>query len=142
MSLFKINACLRKTINDLGIGLPIAFENENFTPPVGEPWAAVFIIPNQPSVATLGDAGDDEHDGIVQIDLNYPTHQGTGLCLQKADFIRENYSAGKRFELEGQEIGITSCGRSSGRQIDGVYTISLTISWWAYTRRSIQNGRR
>ncbi len=55
----------------------VAWPNKSFTPPASGPWAAIHFIPTQPVVATCGIGGDDEVDGIFQVDLNYPPNSGT-----------------------------------------------------------------
>lgn len=135
MSLTNIKATLVNAYVTGGFGMPTAYENKHFTPDNDSAWAAVSIVPNQPSVATLGDDGTDNHDGFLQIDLNYPLNGGDGAVLAKADEIRAYFKAGARFRYGGQTVVITSCGRSHGREVRGMYQMILTINWYARTAR-------
>lgn len=119
------------------LSLPYASENAPFHKPMGQnPWAATFILINQPSVATLGDEGQDAHDGILQIDLNYPLMTGESAVTAKADELSDFFKAGKRFAHSGVELIVVSCGRSRGREVDGWYRVSMTIFWSARISRN------
>lgn len=113
-----------------------AYENSAFTkPPTTTAWASVFIVPNQPSVESVGEGGMDGHTGFMQIDLNYPTNAGPGSVVTKADNVAQYFKAGTRLAYGGQQVQIQSCGRSQGRPVDGWYRVSMTINWTAYVPR-------
>jgi hypothetical protein len=135
MSLTNIKGALVSAYVAGAFGLPTAHENKIFKPVTGTPWASLFVVPNQPSVGTLGDAGEDNHDGFLQIDLNYPLNKGDGEALSKSDEMRDYFKAGSRHVHSGQVVTVTNCGRSIGRQVDGWYRITLTINWYARTAR-------
>lgn len=134
----KLYSALTQGVLDCGLGLPTGFENAPFPdkPTDGSPWASVFILPNQPSVATLGDEGEDAHDGIMQIDLNYPLGKGDGLQRAKADHVASFFKAGKRLLYQGVFVTVASCGRSRGREVDGWYRVSMTVTWFARVPRN------
>ena len=136
MSLSAIKATLINAYVSGGFSVPTAYENRHFTPDNTKPWASVYILPSQPSVATLGHNGFDRHDGFLQIDLNYPAGSGDGDILTKADEIAAHFQAGKYFNHLGQSVAIRSTGRSQGRQIEGMFQINLTIYFYAQTVRS------
>ena len=113
-----------------------AYENAAFTKPAAAvPWAAVFIIPNQPAPESAGSGGMDGHTGIMQVDLNYPVNAGSGAIVAKADSVAQYFKAGTRLAYGGQQVQIQSCGRSQGRPVDGFYRVSMTINWTAYVLR-------
>lgn len=118
-------------------GTPLATENSPFNKPAaGLPWAAVFVMPSQPSVATLGTEGQDNHDGVMQLDLNYPVKTGEAAVTAKADTLADFFKAGVRLYYQGVELTILSCGRSRGREVDGFWRVSITISWFARVPRN------
>ena len=135
MSLSKIKSALLSAYSQGAFLLPTAYENVKFTPNNGKPWAAVTIVPNVPDVATLGPCGCDEHTGFFQIALYYPLNTGDGAILAKADEIHHHFKTGKRLEYQGQYLTVKRCGRSQGREINGMYQIILTINWTALTMR-------
>jgi len=136
MSLLNIQAALYRSYEQGGFSLPTHFENMDFErPSPTQAWARVHMIPNQPSVGSLGVEGQDEHDGVFQIDLNFPLDEGTLKSVQKADEIRKHYVAGKRYLYDGQAVLIKSCGLSTGRKVDGWYRTVITVYWYARTYR-------
>lgn len=138
MSMLKVRAALAKAFVD-GSYFPaadVAWENVAFTPRQGnKPWAQWFFLPNQPVVATLGEGGLDQVDGIVQVDLNYPTGNGDGDAMAKYAEIRDDFKAGTRLTYDGQGVKIRSCGRSQGRLVGGYYRVSVTITFFAQVSR-------
>lgn len=122
---------------DSPLDLPFAVENSPFDKPAGgAPWAATFILANQPRVATLGSQGQDDHNGILQIDLNYPLMTGESAVMAKADELAVFFKAGKRLALSGIELMVTSCGCSRGREAEGWYRVSVTVTWVARVSRA------
>lgn len=133
----KLHAALMQGVVDAALGLPMAVENAPFTKPAdGSPWCSVFILENQPSVATLGHEGEDAHDGIVQVDLNYPLGKGEAAVRAKADQVASFFKAGRRLPYQGVYATVASCGRSRGREVDGWYRVSMTITWFARVPRN------
>lgn len=110
--------------------------NMKFEPPASGAWAAFWWIPNEPSVATLGRDGDDDVDGIVQIDLNFPLNAGIKETNDKADAIRTRFVAGSRWSYSGQEVVVKSCGAGSGSVDKGFWKTPVTIMFYARINRS------
>ena len=132
-----LRKALMQGVEDSPLGLPYAAENSPFDKPADQsPWAAAHIFMNQPSVATLGDEGQDAHDGILQIDLNYPLNTGEAAVTAKADELTDFFKAGKRLAHSGVELTVASCGRSRGREVDGWYRVSMTVTWFARVSRN------
>ena len=137
MSFSAIESTLRKSLIDAGLDLSIAWENDNFKPVIDTPWIQVYHDPDQPTVATLSGIGEDEHRGGFNLNLYYPKGRGVADINAKADELMAYYQAGARFTHGGQEVGILSCGRSGGRTVDGWWSITVTIDYWARTTRSV-----
>lgn len=113
-----------------------AYENRNFdSSKVTDPWASVFFLPIPRRVATLGADGRDQQDGILQIDLNYPTDSGTKDLQAKYEAIAVAYKAGTHIIYSGQEITISSCALSPGRIVNGFYRASISINFYAQIAR-------
>lgn len=133
----KLTSALLQGVVDCNLGLVTALENTKFNKPTGAtPWAAVFILYNPPFVATLGHEGEDGHDGVLQIDLNYPLGNGEGAVRAKADAVAEFFFAGRRLPHQGVFATVTSCGRSRGREVDGWYRVSMSVVWSARIPRN------
>lgn len=131
-----IDGALIDAFGDGAFGLNFASENRAFTPTAGTEWAELYVIPNQPEVASLGEDGQDIHTGLLQINLNYPAGAGAGAAKAKATAIRDYFYAGRAFAYSGQSVEIVSAGRSAvGRNVDSWYQLIVTISWRAWTIR-------
>jgi len=133
----KLRAALMQGVVDSPLTLPFAAENSPFDKPEdGSAWAAVFVLPNQPGAASMGRDGLDAHDGLLQIDLNYPLMTGEAAVTAKADELADHFKAGERLSHQGVELTVTSCGRSRGREVDGWYRVSMTVTWEARVPRN------
>lgn len=133
----RLERALLQGVVDANLSLPFSGDNMPFDrPDDGTPWGRALVLPSQPSVFTLGDDGEDAHAGVLQIDLNYPLMQGTADVSAKADEVEEFFKAGRRLQYSGAEVLILSCGRSRGREVDGWYRVSMTVSWSARVPRN------
>lgn len=130
-----IDSALQTAFTDGAFGLSAAYENKEFTPVPGTPWAELFIIPNQPTVNTLGDGGQDLIEGVFQINLNYPVGGGAGTAKQKATEIRDYFYAGRVFTYSAQDVSIISAGRGISRNVDSWYKVITTIFWQSRVTR-------
>ena len=134
-----IQSALIKSFTDGDHNLDVAYPNISFTPKINTEYAQLFIIPNQPYAVTLGNNGEDEYTGIMQINLNYPVNTGTLKINLKREEILARYKAGMKYKYEDQSVLITSAGQSAvGQVVDNYYRIPLTIEWIARTFRNIE----
>lgn len=132
---------------DIEKALYAALKSVDATTPCGFPgaeldsypdglWLQVFNMRAESGPVTLGDAGEDNHPGILQVDINYPKGQGTGNILAKGDELAAFFTAGKTLSYNTQEVKVLSSSLSSGRYVGGYYRVSLTINYYARTTRS------
>jgi hypothetical protein len=135
MSLTDINAALVVAYQGASLGLPTAWEGVDFTPPADAAWAQLWMLPAPVSIDTLGANGLDLHTGVLQIDLNVPQNTGTGALLGYADTLRSAFKAGNNTTHNGQSVLILDCSRSRLTQAAGWLTVSMSITWRAYTAR-------
>ena len=117
----------------------IYFENRDFDPKGKAMWGKLSFVPSEPFVDELGECGTDRLVGFMQFDLNVPTGDGTGAIKKKAREIRQVFTAGKYFESSGQQVTISSCGISAGRYVESYYRLILTINFYAFIPRALQN---
>jgi hypothetical protein len=121
------------------VSLPIAQENSSFEKPAdGAPWAAVFVLPNAPSAATLGVGGQDAYDGIMQIDLNFPKLKGTASVAAAARQITDYFHVGRVLTHNGTRVHVAGAGNPRNNpDANGYYRRSLTITWHARIDRPV-----
>lgn len=118
------------------LNIPTAYTNADFDNTSAEVWCSIYVIPASTSPATLGLGGEDEHTGIFQISLFVPLDTGDKLILQALDGIENLYYAGKKTTYSGQEILFTAVERGAGREVDGWYSVDVSINYYARDTRS------
>lgn len=140
MSATQIDAALiqaaQEVLASLPVETPVAWEEDAFTPPDQGRWAAVFMLPAGSPPVTLGVAGQDEHTGLMQIDINTQRNAGTGEHREFFDAIAAAFPAGKRLTYQSQCVVITGCSRGSTRPVGAFARTSISITWVARTTRT------
>lgn len=114
-------------------GLEIAYENQDYTPTEGTPYAEIVMIPND--ITPLGLAQTDETDGIFRVLLNYPENKSDLPAKQKADEIFAAFPIGRVLTYSGQRTTITNQSRARGVPEDGWYRLSLSFSYRSFLTR-------
>ena len=137
MSETKVRKAIFKALHDVGLNLPEV--HENVEPDIGEApiWIRVTYIPNEPTPVTLGVQGEDDMEGVLQIDLNIDSGKGSGDLFPLVDQLRNHFTAGRIFAYDGQEVTIRSCGRSVGRTVDSYYRIPVSVIWYSRIQRNL-----
>lgn len=139
-SFFNIEAALINAYLAVDSTTPTGFPNKPL-PQEDKPesglWAEVHNLPAISTVATLGNQGEDNNPGVLQIDLNYPRDKGTGVLLQKADELGSAFPAGTKLTYNGQVVTITSCSLAPIRYLGGDARISLSLTYYARTFRNL-----
>lgn len=114
---------------------PLARENAPFTKPTGAKWAALHFLANQPQGETLGDAGQDLANGIMQVDFYYPAGTGDAAADTDLETFRAAFKAGHSFNQSGQSIVVRNCGAPYRRLEENWFIVSVTIGWYALVPR-------
>lgn len=137
MSLFKVQAALVQAFQNGTFNLPTVWENnQDYEPQTDTAWCEFRFIPNEPEPRTLGDQGEDEFTGVVNVILNYPLNSGIGETMEKADEIKAVFKPGSTFEDSGQTVRVTRSGLARGGETEaGFYQSVFTISWRALAPR-------
>lgn len=134
----KLRNALVGGVLDANLGIALGVQNEGFDKPTDgkTPWAFVYYMPNEPSVATLGDAGEDAFTGLLQVDLNYPLNQGEFDVMETAGKLSAFFKAGKALTFEEVTAKVQWCGPSgSGREVDGWWRVSVRVGWYSRISR-------
>ena len=114
------------------------FENTEYTPTEGTAWARVTVVPADVRIATLGGlstGGEDEHTGVLLIDLFYPPNKGWADAMADADWLRLKYAATIYGDSGDATVYTTAARRSGGRVEDGWYRVTVEVEWYARTPR-------
>lgn len=134
MSESKIQSALVQAVVNGAFGLPTAYENVDFTPPATA-WMAVTNLPASIDPSSNGVGGLDEHVGVFQIDLNYPSNKGTKDIMAKADAVLQYFVAGRRFIYQGQCVQVQRKERTQLRPVGAWVSTSISIYYTSYSTR-------
>lgn len=99
-------------------------------------WLQLSNMRAQSSPVTLGDVGEDNHPGFLQIDCNYPQNKGSKQVLAKADEFAAFFTAGRSLSYNAQAVKVLSCSVGPGRDVGGYYRVSVTVNYYARTTRT------
>lgn len=140
MSQTKIKACVMTVaVNQLEdlTDSQIAWPNRLFTPPGGL-WVRVSYLPAPTSQKSLGNEGEDELKGILQLDVNTPTNIGDKAQADLLILLESYFVPGRSFTHDSQTVIFTAADRSNGRVVDSNWRVSLSVSFYGrYKRPSI-----
>lgn len=131
----SIQRILLETIQNAGLGLPIAYENVNYDASNGEPFLACFILRAPTVQAELGYKGCDERTGIFQIDINYPEGSGPTVHAEMADDINLLFRSGATFTGNDFRVNIRNVSAGVMRIGNGWATLPLSIEYFSFTER-------
>lgn len=141
MSASKVRKAFVIHVENIAAGLPgnppVSWPNKTFKPPGGLPWLQFNWIPAGRRAVTLGDQGEDELVGIVQIDINTPQGDGDAVMENLLSLLEEEFIAGQVVIHDGQPATIESCSRLPSRNVDPFYRSSLSVNYYARVTRSL-----
>lgn len=133
-----IEKALINSFKDFDSTTPRGYPNAPMTPENAPDslWLNLHNLRGKTNPATLGDEGEDNNPGVFQIDLNYPKGKGTKELVDKADAIATAFPAGRVLTYNTQKVTITSTSLDPGRYVGGYYRTSLSITYYARTKRN------
>lgn len=129
----KIDQALVKHFIDQDFDLPIAHENENYSPVQGAPYVEVRVFQNQILPIDLKHGSDTT--GLFQFILRHPENTGAIPAKTKADAIMAAFPIGARLAYDGQRVTITGQERSDAVPEDGWFKITGRIYYRAFIAR-------
>lgn len=127
MSFQATNSALTQAYLDLNIGLPTAYEGIDFEPPAAADWAALSIIPAINAPTTLGKGGQDQEDGILQIDFFTVFGKSTDALLTYANTVQTGMVSGMSLLYDDTTVWISAVERTNVRTDDGWLRITINV---------------
>lgn len=118
MSLVKIKKALELHLSTLAPAVSTAYEGVSFNPEVNVPYQRVYVVPRKPRNTTMGDDHYREI-GEFQIFLCYPTNQGSGAGLTRAELIRSHFKRGTTLVESSVSVLIDETPQVNGSMISG-----------------------
>lgn len=135
MSYVDIDGALIQGYLDMALGLPTSYPNQDFEIPDSGDWAILTQLPSGTAPASLKEMGMDEHVGILQIDFNTESGNGTDDLESYRQAVYDQFVAGKRFTRNLQVVHIDATSRVPLRQVDGWMRATVEVNWTARTTR-------
>lgn len=136
MSYLSVHKALTQSIIDLGLGVPIAYENSDFiaNDVVGNHFIKVDLIPADQQSLTKAEL--DELRGIYQISVYTRSGISVGGAINIIDSLASEYIHNTKYTDGSQEVVIINFGRNTGRNDDGWYVIDCSINFKSDMQRN------
>ena len=136
MAYSNIRSGLYQSYVNTGLGITTSYPNaKDFNKPTNTAWAHVDILSAGSRPVTLGTSGEDEHRGILRIQLNYPTGSGEYAAFLASDTLRAFYKAGNNIIYSGTVVTYTSVSILTPELVDGWYRLTVQVRWRAQFTR-------
>lgn len=136
MSNSAIRKALEAKLATVLPAMPIAYENFNFAPTDGVPYAISNILFARPVTTGYGNAPYVQR-GYMQVSLQYPTGKGAGQAEARGELLRSTFYRGLSLAANGVTTVIDETPEVTGGAIEGdSYVVKVLIRFYA----DIQNG--
>jgi hypothetical protein len=137
MSTATIRALLEQQISTALSGFAIAWENARYAPTLGTPFASVFLLPAatvNPAIAGDGVNGElQQHNGVMQVTLNYPANDGTQAFGAKADVLAAAFPVGLTLTQGAVTVRVLRTPSiAPGFPKSGWYCVPVSIPYYAH----------
>ena len=129
----KLDQALLQAFIDGAFGLPIAQENDGYTPTPGTAYVELEVMKNSENAFTLNDLNDNT--GLLQVAFNYPTGEGAIAAKDKRDEVSDAFPIGEVLTYAGQSLQITGKQTPKAAPRAGWYRLLLRINFVAYLPR-------
>lgn len=131
MSIVSVRAALQTKLNGIAGSIAVAWENVGYTPVVGTPYQAAYVMSAEPGNPTVGD-GFYREQGIFQVSLFYPLQAGTATAEARAQLIRTTFKRGTGMVSGGVTVLVDKTPEiGQGRVDSDRWHIPVKIRWSA-----------
>ena len=131
MSIVLVRSALQAKLDAMTPALATAWENDDYTPVVGTPYQAAYVMPAEPDNVTLGDDYYREQ-GIFQVSLFYPLQVGTATAEARAELIRTAFKRGVSMTSGAVTVIVDKTPEiPAGRRDGDRWHIPIKIRWFA-----------
>ena len=130
-----IQKALDSALMGTDFGIPVTLENIDDTSDINTPFINAYLLPAQPEQSGLGDNGTDFHEGVYQIDINYPLKSGTVNHHTVADALNAVFRSGADLTFNGVCVRVQSTGITPKRNASGWSIMSVNVNYFVTTQR-------
>lgn len=101
-----------------------------------KPYIRTTLLPARTTTATLGPSGIDRWYGLYQVDIFFPTNDGTDGPDYAADQIISNFAAGTILTGDGVQLRIAQTSwREAGTESTMWYQVPVMVEYEAFIQR-------
>jgi hypothetical protein len=121
-----------------GLGLTaaaISWPGVDFTPPSDAAWVAVEKLPIATNSVTMGEGGEDEERGILQLSLYFPSHLGEGALRAAVGKTKRYFTPGSTSTYSGAVARFQQTKNSPFFRDDARFCCHVSIYWRGRTTR-------
>lgn len=128
MSLVSIRSALETALAGITPALATAYENAPYSPIVGTPYQAPFLLPAEPDNPEIGPGYIER--GIFHVNLFYPQGTGPKAALARAALIRSAFAFATELTSGGVKVNIIATPEiGAARADDDRYMVPVRIRW-------------
>ena len=128
-----VRQALEVALAAMSPALSTAWENAPFTPVIGSPYQAVFLMSATPENVEIG--GSYTERGYLQINLNYPLNAGPAAAATRAELIRATFYRGASFTAGGVVTNIERTPEiGPGRAEETIYFLPVKVRFYSHLR--------
>ncbi len=139
---FDVRTALVNAVFTMNLSYPIKYPNGQFytgsTPsaqPSNAPWLMVTDLPAPIVQASLGQSGQDNQTGVLQVDIFVPKGSGDIKALQIADEVETLIYSGRVVAYNGVNVVIRHVSVRNGAEEDNFYRKIVEIDYYTYLAR-------
>ena len=110
----------------------VAWENTKYKPTEGVGYLQPFMLPAEPSQATIGAGGLDRVAGIYQIDVAEAKDAGQGALSRKVDEVIAQFARGLSVTSNGVTLTIRRSWPGPALTRGAFYVVPVSVSWYTY----------
>lgn len=137
MSAGAVRNALQAALSAMSPAIAYAWENVDYNPIPGTPYARVAVLLAEPANAEVGAGARTYYteQGFMQVDLRYPLGNGPKAATDRAELIRSTFYRGASFTASGVTAHIERTPEiMPGRVEDDRFVIPVRIRFYAHIR--------
>lgn len=131
MSLVSCRQALEIPLFAMTPALPVAWENQLYTPITNTSFVRAVLMPAEPENPTLGD-GYHRLNGIFYLEFHYPKNAGSAAAAARAELTKTTFKRGNSFTNSGVKVVINKTPEvGMGSVIGEFWVLPMRMRWYA-----------
>ena len=130
MSESNLRAALDVNLNSIVDGLPIAWENRNYTQ-TDDAYLSQFLLPAETIAVGVERGGSDVLAGIYQVMVNIPEGLGKHEALIETQKVKDQFPRSSTLEYNGTRVVIQKVWSNSALIDENFYRVPISIRYRA-----------